>query len=79
MSIDYSDSLENEICATCPKITENYNKILRTKTFLLDHRSQPTETIQLWCQQKGGCNSVANIYKIRQASTLEFDYGKFFD
>ena len=79
ISIDYSDSIDDEICATCPKTTENYNKILRTKTFLLDHHSQPTENVQLWCQQKDGCNSIANIDIIRQTSELEFNYAKFFD
>lgn len=78
ISIDYLDAIGSEICATCPKTTENYNRILRTKTFLLDHRSQPTENVQLWCQQKGGCNSIANIGMIRQTSELEFDYTKFF-
>ena len=79
ISIDYPSSIDDEICATCPKTMQSYNKILRTKTFLLDYRSQPTERIELWCQQQGGCNSMANINKIRQASELKFDYEKFFD
>lgn len=78
ISIDYSSSSDDEICATCPKTTETYNTILRTKHFVLDHRLPPTEHVGFWCQQKGACNSIINIDKIRQASTLEFDYEIFF-
>ncbi len=79
ISTDYSTSTGNEICATCPKSDLRNNKILRQMTFILDNRSQPIEHIELWCQQAGGCNSIANIIKIRQASQIKFDYDRYFD
>ncbi len=78
IAIDYPILTSNEICATCPGFTGDKNAIRREIVFNLNNRSQEFERVQLWCQMEGGCNSIENINKIRQASTIQFDFNKFF-
>ncbi|UJR20368.1 hypothetical protein I4U23_023500 [Adineta vaga] len=69
----------NEFCAQCA--AQYYLRIddyiLRTKIFFLYNRTQ-TDRMELFCRTKN-CNALTSIDKIRQKSSLEFDFDKFFN
>ncbi|CAF1437394.1 unnamed protein product [Adineta steineri] len=72
----YQSSKGNQdICASCERLIEG-NGILRNTTYLFDDRAQ-LDDIHIGCERPG-CNSIENINKIRQFSTVTFDFDKFF-
>ena len=75
--VDQLPSASNEICATCPLETIDFNSINRESLFVLNNRSRLLDEVQLKCQLDG-CNSLDNVNKIREASTITFDFNKFF-
>jgi hypothetical protein len=77
ISVDQSPSTSNKICATCPLEETDFNSMKRESVFLLNNRSRLSDLVELKCQLNG-CNSLDNINKIRQASTVTFDFDKFF-
>jgi len=72
----YQSSGANEkICASCEMLIEG-NRITSESQFLFDNRTHFNH-IHVGCQQEG-CNSMETINKIRQFSTITFDFDKFF-
>jgi hypothetical protein len=71
-----SPSGSENICATCDGFIVG-NGIRREINFLLSNRTRITDRTRIECQ-RAGCNSLDNINKIRQASTITFDFDKFF-
>ncbi|CAF3854203.1 unnamed protein product [Rotaria sp. Silwood1] len=67
----------NILCAQCaPRFSIRIDDyILRSKVFFFDNRTE-IENIELFCRVRG-CNALSSIDKIRQASTLEFNFDKF--
>jgi hypothetical protein len=78
ISIDQLYLTDGEVCATCHRNSVNVNTVIHSVTFLLNNRTQLNDHVQLDCQLKG-CNSLANIHKIYNASNITFDFGKFFE
>ncbi|CAM2707435.1 unnamed protein product [Rotaria socialis] len=78
ISMNFSDSSTNEICATCPTVTPQFNSIRRDAIFIVNNRSQVLDNVQLSCQMGEYCNSIENIYRIRQASFIYFDFDRYF-
>ncbi|CAF3193200.1 unnamed protein product [Rotaria sp. Silwood2] len=69
----------NIFCAQCaPRFSIRIDDyMLRSKIFFFDNHTQ-IENIELFCRVKG-CNALSSIDKIRQASTLEFNFDRFFN
>ena len=78
IAVDFSNSAVNSICATCPTKTANFNSIKRNAIFIPSNRSQVLDRIRLSCQTGEHCNSMENVYQIRQYSSINFDFNKFF-
>ncbi|CAF3794393.1 unnamed protein product [Rotaria sp. Silwood1] len=77
ISMNFFYSSVNEICATCPRITPEFNSIKRNAIFIVNNRSQVVDRVQLSCQIGEHCNSIENVYQIRQASLIYFDFDRF--
>ncbi|CAF1473856.1 unnamed protein product [Adineta ricciae] len=77
-NVYHSHSNIDTICATCDTSNVYVNNIQREVEFLLDNRTQLDDRITIKCQGKG-CNSVENINKIRQTSTITSDFDKLFE
>lgn len=78
ISMNLTNSSINDICATCPTITNYYNSIIRDKIFIINNRSEQMDRVQLSCQIGEHCNSIENVYLIRQFSVIIFDFDKYF-
>ncbi|CAF0733947.1 unnamed protein product [Adineta steineri] len=78
ISMNIFPLLTNDICATCPTITSEFNSIERDAIFIINNRSQIIDRIQLTCQIGKHCNSIENVYQIRLLSFIQFDFDKFF-
>lgn len=66
-----------EICASCPLSRDNANAVIHSKTFLLNNQTQIFDHIQLDCQMKE-CNTIVNVNRISQTSTITFDFKNYF-
>jgi hypothetical protein len=71
-----SPSGSESICATCPERTIG-NAVNSESIFLLNNRTQIYDRKNIECQRER-CNSMENIDKIRQSTTITFDFEKFF-
>ena len=76
ISVDQLLTPNHDVCATCPQYSINTNVVTHTTTFLLNTRSQFSDHAQINCQSMG-CNSIANINRVYQASKITFDFGTF--
>ena len=68
----------DEVCGTCPEVSPNENVAVRSTVFVLEDRIRFADHVQLDCQLKG-CNSMVNTNQIYKASTIKFDFDKFFE
>ncbi|CAF1685776.1 unnamed protein product, partial [Adineta ricciae] len=67
-----------QLCARCPVDSFKYkNMINRQVFFFLENRTRLADTTTLRCTTKS-CNSMENWNRIRELSTLEFDFNRFY-
>ena len=75
---DWRDPSRSEICATCPTLSSDVNSLDRKKVFLFANRSLSIDHLQLWCQTGEQCNTLEIVQLLRQSSTINLDFDKFF-
>ena len=68
----------SEICATCPSDRAYENSVTLDTKIFLDNQTA-IDTVSIFCQTDGSCNSIQNTDRIRQTLMSSFDYSKFFD
>lgn len=73
---DTENSMETKICATCPRLGPDANFIKRSVLFDLSNRSIEREQTEIWCQNSSACNSIGNVFLLRQQSVIRFQFEK---
>jgi hypothetical protein len=71
-----SPSGSESICATCPEQTIG-NVVNSQSIFLLNNRTRIYDRKNIECQ-RARCNSMENIDKVRQSTTITFNFDKYF-
>jgi hypothetical protein len=65
-----------DVCATCEVEEARDNFVERFKLFSLNDPSRDVDVAGIGCQLKG-CNTVSNVNRVFQASTIKFNTEKF--